>query len=121
VLLQPPLPPLTGGARPTEEARPTKEDTLGLVLLDWQRTRRCKRVSWRQRGRDLSALHVTLPGVLASPRERWRFLRAYLIEARRLAKFSDGTWPQQRLLHSPQCRVLLTSLEREGKRRLRRR
>ncbi len=107
VLLQP------GGASSSSAAR--------LVLLDWQRTRRRKRVSWHQRGRDLSALHVTLPGELASPRERWRCLRSYLIESRRLAQYSDGTWPQQRLLHSPHCRVLLTGLEQGAQRRLRRR
>jgi len=93
----------------------------GLVLLDWQRTRRRKRVSWRQRGRDLAALHVTLPGNLASPRERWRCLRAYLIEARKLAQYSDGKWPRHRVLHSQQCQVLLASLELAGQRRLQRR
>ncbi len=82
---------------------------------------RRKRVSWRQRGRDLAALHVTLPGSLASPRERFCCLRAYLTEARHLAQYSDGKWPRHRVLHSQQCRVLLDSLEQAGQRRLRRR
>jgi hypothetical protein len=92
-----------------------------LVLLDWQRTRRRKRVSWQQRGRDLAGLQVTLPGEMVSPRERWRCLRAYLIEARRLAQYSDGEWSRHRVLHCPQCRVLLRGLEQGCQRRLKRR
>ncbi len=47
-------------------------------FLDWQRSRRRRRVSWSLRARDLAALDATLADDLASPRDRLAFLRAYL-------------------------------------------
>lgn len=49
-----------------------------IHLLDWQRARLTYRLSWRQRRRDLAALHATTDDALVSPRERLVFLRAYL-------------------------------------------
>ncbi|HEY1380868.1 MAG TPA: lipopolysaccharide kinase InaA family protein [Gemmataceae bacterium] len=49
-----------------------------LVLIDWQRARRTRRVSWAVRVRELAALHATVADELASPRERLSCLRSYL-------------------------------------------
>jgi tRNA A-37 threonylcarbamoyl transferase component Bud32 len=51
---------------------------LRLAVIDWQRSRRRPRVPWAVRVRDLAALHASLAGELASPRDRLRCLRAYL-------------------------------------------
>src|SRR5262249_28265580 len=45
-------------------------DDETISFLDWQRSRRRRRVAWRHRCRDLAALEATLPGDLASVRER---------------------------------------------------
>lgn len=66
-----------------------------ICFLDWQRSRRRTRPSWRCRGRDLAALNATLADDLASPRDRLVCLRAYCQAAgigqgrprRRLARF----------------------------------
>lgn len=47
-------------------------------IIDWQRSRRRRDVSWFLRWRDLAALHATLAPELASLRERLACLRAYL-------------------------------------------
>ncbi len=61
-------------------------------FLDWQRSRR-GRPSWRQRCRDLAALHATLADDLASPRERLACLRAYLGGERRVSEMLlSGPW-----------------------------
>lgn len=46
-------------------------------ILDWQRSRRKRRVSWAERCRDLAALDATLADDLASDRERLACLRSY--------------------------------------------
>ncbi len=51
---------------------------LTLTLIDWQRSRRWRRVPWSVRVRDLAALHASLADELASPRDRLACLRAYL-------------------------------------------
>jgi tRNA A-37 threonylcarbamoyl transferase component Bud32 len=51
---------------------------LRLALIDCQRARRRPRVPWAVRVRDLAALHASLAGELASPRDRLRCLRTYL-------------------------------------------
>jgi hypothetical protein len=51
---------------------------LSITLIDWQRTRRSPRVRWPVRLRELATLHATLADDLASPRDRFRCLRAYL-------------------------------------------
>jgi hypothetical protein len=48
-----------------------------FAFLDWQRSRRLRRVPWARCWRDLAALHATLADDLATPRERLRCLRAY--------------------------------------------
>jgi tRNA A-37 threonylcarbamoyl transferase component Bud32 len=48
-----------------------------VSVLDWQRSCRRRRVTWRRRCRDLAALEATLVGSLASARERLACLRAY--------------------------------------------
>lgn len=53
-------------------------DTYRLCILDWQRSRRRKAVSWRLRCHDLAVLDATLHESLASDRLRLRFLRSYL-------------------------------------------
>jgi tRNA A-37 threonylcarbamoyl transferase component Bud32 len=53
-------------------------DTGDLRFLDWQRSRRRRSVSRRQRWRDLAALHASLADHLARPRERLACLLAYL-------------------------------------------
>jgi tRNA A-37 threonylcarbamoyl transferase component Bud32 len=52
-----------------------------FCFLDWQRSRRTTRVSWRRRLRDLAALDASLADDLAGDRERLRCLRAYLAAA----------------------------------------
>jgi len=47
-------------------------------FLDWQRSRRGRRVGWATRRRDLAALHATLADELVTPRERLECLHAYL-------------------------------------------
>jgi tRNA A-37 threonylcarbamoyl transferase component Bud32 len=53
-----------------------------LSFLDWQRSRRRRRVTWRRRCRDLAALEATLAEDLATVRERLECLRAYLRTSR---------------------------------------
>jgi heptose I phosphotransferase len=48
-----------------------------IHLLDWQRARLSYSLSWRQRLRDLAALHATVNDLLATPDERLLCLRAY--------------------------------------------
>ena len=54
---------------------------LGFYFLDWQRSRRRRRVSWAIRCRDLAALDATLAEDLATSRDRLAFLQAYLRRA----------------------------------------
>jgi hypothetical protein len=49
-----------------------------FCFLDWQRSRRCRRVRWRCRYRDLAALDASVADDLASARLRLRCLRAYV-------------------------------------------
>jgi tRNA A-37 threonylcarbamoyl transferase component Bud32 len=58
-------------------------DGLSFHFLDWQRSRRRRRVGWAVRRRDLAALDATLAEDLAAPRERLACLRAYLRAAGR--------------------------------------
>jgi hypothetical protein len=48
-----------------------------FTFIDWQRTRRCKRLTWRRRCRNLAALHASISGELASEADRFAFLLAY--------------------------------------------
>jgi tRNA A-37 threonylcarbamoyl transferase component Bud32 len=96
-------------------------DAGDMVFLDWQRTYKRYQVSWSQRGRDLAALHLTLSGDLVSQRERWFCLRAYLKETAGLMASTGRPFARVRFLGRPECRLLLSSLEREGRRRLRHR
>jgi tRNA A-37 threonylcarbamoyl transferase component Bud32 len=47
------------------------------TFLDWQRSRRRSRVSWRRRCGDLAALNASLADDLANPDDRFTFLLAY--------------------------------------------
>lgn len=47
-------------------------------FLDWQRSSRGRIIGWRQRCRDLAALHASLPDRLADRDVRLTFLLAYL-------------------------------------------
>ncbi len=49
-----------------------------IAILDWQRSRRRRRLSGRRRCRDLAALHATLGAALASKGDRLACLRSYL-------------------------------------------
>jgi tRNA A-37 threonylcarbamoyl transferase component Bud32 len=49
-----------------------------LRFLDWQRSRRRRHVTWRERWRDLAALHATLADPLATTPERIACLCTYL-------------------------------------------
>ena len=51
-------------------------------FLDWQRSRRRRRLSWSRRWRDLAALDATLADELAGPRDRLACLRSYLRHCR---------------------------------------
>jgi tRNA A-37 threonylcarbamoyl transferase component Bud32 len=53
-------------------------DGESVHFIDWQRSRRLRSLSGRQRCRDLAALHATLADRLASPRDRLACLRSYL-------------------------------------------
>jgi heptose I phosphotransferase len=48
-----------------------------IHLLDWQRSRLRRALTWQERQRDLAALHATLDEALATPRERLLCLRSY--------------------------------------------
>ncbi len=52
--------------------------TEAVHVLDWQRSCYRVRIGWRRRRRDLAALHASLAGELARPRERLACLLAYL-------------------------------------------
>ncbi|HKI30501.1 MAG TPA: lipopolysaccharide kinase InaA family protein [Gemmataceae bacterium] len=52
--------------------------TERCYFLDWQRSRRRRRVGWRERVRDLAALDATLAEEFATGRERLACLRGYL-------------------------------------------
>jgi len=66
------------------------EPSGDVTLIDWQRAACKNRLSYRDRVRDLAALHATLPDRLAGPAERLELLRAYVgsekSELRRLAR-----------------------------------
>jgi tRNA A-37 threonylcarbamoyl transferase component Bud32 len=51
--------------------------TLAVTFLDWQSATRSRGVSEAERAGALGALHASLAGALASPRERLGVLRAY--------------------------------------------
>jgi hypothetical protein len=51
-------------------------------ILDWQRSGRKHGVGWKQRFRDLAALHATLPEGTFLPRDRLACLFAYIQDAR---------------------------------------
>jgi tRNA A-37 threonylcarbamoyl transferase component Bud32 len=53
------------------------DGTFRFCILDWQRSRYRRQVSWRIRGRDLAVLDATLLELLASDRLRLRCLRSY--------------------------------------------
>src|SRR5262249_10115353 len=53
-------------------------DSQGVCILDWQRSRHRRAVSWRLRCRDLAVLDATLHEALASDPLRLRCLRAYV-------------------------------------------
>jgi tRNA A-37 threonylcarbamoyl transferase component Bud32 len=53
-----------------------------FTLLDWQRSRRHIRLTWRQRCRDLAALNASLADELADADDRLSFLLAYWRAAR---------------------------------------
>ena len=57
---------------------PAPRGQVHFHFLDWQRSRRRRRVPWGVRCRDLAALDATLAEELASPRDRLACLRAYL-------------------------------------------
>jgi heptose I phosphotransferase len=52
-------------------------DYLGIVILDWQRSRGRRAISRTVRARDLAALNATVPADLADWRERLRCVQAY--------------------------------------------
>ncbi len=62
-------------------------ETMGLWFLDWQRSRRPRRLSWACRCRDLAALDATLADNLATDRERLICLQSYLGIRQRAAGF----------------------------------
>jgi len=52
-----------------------------LTLLDWQSATRCTRTNYKAFFREFAGLHASLADHLSSPRERFRFLRAYVRSA----------------------------------------
>ncbi|HEY7153060.1 MAG TPA: lipopolysaccharide kinase InaA family protein, partial [Gemmataceae bacterium] len=48
-----------------------------ILVLDWQRARLRRDLSWKECRRDLAALHATLEDTLATPHERLLCLRTY--------------------------------------------
>ncbi len=58
------------------------DDTIRI--LDWQRSRLMRALSWPDRQRDLAALHATVDDALATPRERLACLQAYRRASRSL-------------------------------------
>jgi tRNA A-37 threonylcarbamoyl transferase component Bud32 len=55
-----------------------EDRTAAVTFLDWQRSRKPHRLSWRTRCRDLAALNASLADELANPLDRFAFLLAYL-------------------------------------------
>jgi tRNA A-37 threonylcarbamoyl transferase component Bud32 len=70
---------LAGFRHPDLYANHLFVDSIGgkIHVLDWQRARLRHTVSWRQRRRDLAALHATLDDALATTEERLLVLRCY--------------------------------------------
>jgi tRNA A-37 threonylcarbamoyl transferase component Bud32 len=66
-----------------------------FCILDWQRSRRRREVSWALRCRDLAVLDATLLDVLGSNRLRLRCLRAYWQTARQADKPPLGRLARQ--------------------------
>jgi heptose I phosphotransferase len=58
--------------------------TETIHVLDWQRARLRRTLSWRERQRDLAALHATVADALATPEERLLCLRTYWLASRPL-------------------------------------
>ena len=57
-------------------------ETMRLCILDWQRSRQHRRLSWSTRCRDLAALDATLGENLATDHERLTCLHSYMRAAR---------------------------------------
>jgi tRNA A-37 threonylcarbamoyl transferase component Bud32 len=53
-------------------------DSETVHFIDWQRSRRLRSLSGRQRCRNLASLHATLADHLATPRDRLACLQSYL-------------------------------------------
>jgi tRNA A-37 threonylcarbamoyl transferase component Bud32 len=70
--------PPKGGTPASGGVPPLGGPTFRFCILDWQRARRRRAVSWRLRCRDLAVLDATLHGALASARLRLRCLHAYV-------------------------------------------
>ena len=71
-----------------------------VSVLDWQRSRRRRRVTWRRRCRDLAALEATLADHLTTVRERLECLRSYL-QTSRMRREQGRT-----CLHSSACKSI---------------
>jgi tRNA A-37 threonylcarbamoyl transferase component Bud32 len=72
-----------------------RAESFRFCILDWQRSRRRRHVSWHLRSRDLAVLDATLLDVLASDRLRLRCLRAYWQAARQADKPPLGRLARQ--------------------------
>jgi tRNA A-37 threonylcarbamoyl transferase component Bud32 len=83
-----------------------------VCFLDWQRSRRRRHLSWRQRWHDLAALDATLVGELAPVRDRLACLRAYL-------RATIQTWAPRGFRRDAVARIRRQSLALQRKRRIR--
>ena len=92
-----------------------------IAFVDFQRTRRHSRVSWRRRWRDLAALNASLGDDLVSPRERLLGLSAYLRHVRQMtSRAPEGSPPMPRAEWRELVRSSLRMIGRRTRQLLRR-
>ncbi|MBI1832348.1 MAG: hypothetical protein HYR84_12970 [Planctomycetes bacterium] len=84
-----------------------------ICILDWQRSRRRRSVTWDVRCRDLAALDATLHPALASDRVRLRFLRAYL-RATTSEERASLAWLARQVRHEADQRRLERNIREAG-------
>ncbi len=88
-------------------------DGAKITILDWQRTRPGYKLDWRQRGRDLAGLHITVASHLAGEQERWHCLWAYLKESARLTAGTGQPVAHHGLFRRRVFALLLRGLRRK--------
>jgi tRNA A-37 threonylcarbamoyl transferase component Bud32 len=74
-------------------------------FIDWQRTRLRTHVNWRARVRGLARLNATMPETIATSKERWRCLAAYLASCRASGEWAPDLGRLGRAIHAESLRI----------------